>query len=114
MYQQIKSRTARFYEIAPNWAKKIMNLREEGFPFPLSFAWWKLYFALDSPSKCIVGEAYGYSSQYENDCAECDRLGWEFGHSFLMRSTKNLDDNIEEFVTHWNDKHMSKKEMTYH
>ena len=113
MYQEIKSRTARFYEIAPNWAKKIMNLRQEGFPFPLSFAWWKLYFALDSPSKCVVGEAYGYSSQYENDCAECDRLGWEFGHSFLIRSTKNFDDNIEEFVTHWNDKHMSKKEMTY-
>jgi hypothetical protein len=111
VFQRIYTQTARFYEIAPNWANKILTLRQEGFPFPLSLSWWKLYFALDSPSKCIVGEAHGFSSHYERECAECDRLGWEFGHSCLIRSTKNVDDNIEEFVAHWNDKHISEKEM---
>lgn len=28
-----------------------------------------------------------------------------------MRSIKKFDDNIEEFVIHWNDKHISEKEM---
>jgi hypothetical protein len=97
----------RFSEIAPNWANKIKALGQEGFPFPLSFKWWRWYFELDSPSKCIVGEAYGYSSEYENECKRCDRLGWEFGHSFLIRSTEDFKDNIEEFVTHWNEKHMT-------
>ena len=67
-----------------------MGMRQEGFPFPLSLAWWRLYFTLDSPSKCIVGEAHGFSSHYENECVECDRLGWEFGHSFLIRSIKKF------------------------
>ena len=111
MFQRIYTPTARFYEIAPNWASKIMTLRQEGFPIPLSLSWWKLYFALDSPSKCIVGEAHGFSSHYEKECAECNRLGWEFGHSFLIRSMKSLDNNVDEFIVHWNDKHIPEKEM---
>ncbi|HXW11779.1 MAG TPA: hypothetical protein VD694_03385, partial [Nitrososphaeraceae archaeon] len=51
LFQKIYARTAGFNEIAPKWANKIMTFRQEGFPFPLSLAWWKLYFALDSPSK---------------------------------------------------------------
>ena len=110
MFQKIYARTAELNEIAPKWANKIMTLRQQGFPFPLSLTWWKLYFALDSPSKCIVGEAHGFSSHYEKECAECDRLGWEFGHSFLARSKEGFDDNIKVFVTHWNSKHISEKE----
>jgi hypothetical protein len=58
-----------------------------------------------------VGEAHGFSSHYEKECAECDRLGWEFGHSFLIRSMKSLDNNVDEFIVHWNDKHIPEKEM---
>lgn len=111
LFQRIYTRTEGLHEIAPKWANKIMGLRQEGFPFPLSLAWWRLYFTLDTPSKCVVGEAHGFSSHYENECVECDRLGWEFGHSFLMRSIRKFDDNVEEFVIHWNDKHISEKEM---
>lgn len=106
MYQGVIQKSQRIVDIAPNWADKIKALQQEGFPFPLSLGWWKLYFSLDSPSKCIVGEAHGYSSQYESECKTCDRLGWEFGHSFLMRSTNDFKDNIQEFVTHWNENHM--------
>ncbi|HEY7695699.1 MAG TPA: hypothetical protein VH797_06355 [Nitrososphaeraceae archaeon] len=110
MFQKICARTLGFEEIAPKWASRIMTFRQEGFPFPFSLSWWKLYFALDSPSKCIIGEAHGFSSHYEKECAECDRLGWEFGHSFLTRSTTEFDHNIKVLVTHWNNKHIPVKE----
>jgi hypothetical protein len=106
LYQGVIQKSLKLVDIAPNWTDKIKALQEEGFPFPLSLGWWKWYFGLDSPSKCIVGEAHGYSSQYEKECKKCDSLGWEFGHSFLMRSAKDFKYNIEEFVTHWNEKHV--------
>lgn len=106
LYQEIKSKNQTFDDIAPSWANKIKLLQQEGFPFPLSLAWWKWYFELDSPSKCIVGEAHGFSSQYEKECKKCDELGWEFGHSFLVRSMKELQGNMEKFVKHWNEKHI--------
>ncbi|HEY7226537.1 MAG TPA: hypothetical protein VH481_00225 [Nitrososphaeraceae archaeon] len=107
MDQGVILKNRRIVEITPNWANKIKALAEVGFPFPLSLQWWKWYFELDSPSKCIVGEAHGYTSQYERECKTCDRIGWEFGHSFLIRSKKEFEDNVEEFVTHWNEKHSS-------
>ena len=28
----------------------------------------------DSPSKCVVGEAYGYTSSYEGECKDCSEF----------------------------------------
>ena len=89
-------------DIAPRWAKR---LEQKKLPFPLSLTWLKWYFELDSPSKCIVGEAYGYSASYEKRCKECDMLGWEFGHSFLIHSRSGLQRDVKIFVEHWNEKH---------
>ena len=89
-------------DIAPRWAKR---LEQKKLPVPLSLTWLKWYFELDSPSKCIVGEAYGYSALYEKRCKECDILGWQFGHSFLMRSRSGLQRDVKIFVEHWNEKH---------
>jgi hypothetical protein len=89
-------------DIAPRWSKR---LEQKKLPFPLSLTWLKWYFELDSPSKCIVGEAYGYSASYEKRCKECDILGWQFGHSFLMRSRSGLQKDVKVFVEHWNEKH---------
>jgi len=89
-------------DIAPRWSKR---LEQKKLPFPLSLTWLKWYFELDSPSKCIVGEAYGYSASYEKECKECDILGWQFGHSFLMRSRSGLQRDVKIFVEHWNEKH---------
>jgi hypothetical protein len=107
MDQKVVLKSLNLVEITPNWANKVKALAEVGFPFPFSLQWWKWYFKLDSPSRCIVGEAHGYTSNYENECKTCDRLGWEFGHSFLIRSKEEFEGNIEEFVTHWNEKHSS-------
>ena len=89
-------------DIAPHWAKR---LEQKKLPFPLSLTWLKWYFELDSPSKCIVGEAYGYSASYEKRCKECDMLGWEFGHSFLIHSRSGLQRDVKIFVEHWNETH---------
>ena len=89
-------------DIAPRWAKR---LEQKKLPVPLSLTWLKWYFELDSPSKCIVGEAYGYSALYEKRCKECDKLGWQFGHSFLIHSRSGLQRDVKIFVEHWNEKH---------
>src|SRR5919108_2972769 len=79
-------------DIAPSWAKR---LEQKQLPFPLSLTWLKWYFELDSPSKCVVGEAYGYSASYEQKCKVCDKLGWQFGHSFLMHSRLGLQKDVK-------------------
>jgi hypothetical protein len=90
-------------DIAPHWAKRLEQQKK--LPFPLSLTWLKWYFELDSPSKCIVGEAYGYSALYEKRCKECNILGWQFGHSFLMHSRSRLQRDVKVFIEHWNEKH---------
>ena len=92
-------------DISPKWFERLFG-KERRLPVPLSPVWFKWYFELDSPSKCIIGEAHGYSSSYEQTCKECDRLGWSFGKSFILRSRTRLEDDVNEFVHHWNTKHL--------
>ena len=88
-------------DIAPRWAKRIEQNKS---PFPLSLTWLKWYFELDSPSKCIVGEAHGYSALYEKRCKECDILGWQFG-LFFDALRLSLQRDVKGFVEHWNERH---------
>ncbi|NAL78069.1 hypothetical protein [Nitrososphaera sp. AFS] len=90
-------------DVAPKWAKRLEQ--EKKLPFPLSLKWFRWYFELDMPSKCVVGEAYGFNSSYEKECEECNTLGWRFGHSFLVRSRSELETDVQNFLMHWNEKH---------
>ncbi len=90
-------------EVAPKWAKRLEQ--EKKLPIPLSLKWFKWYFELDMPSRCVVGEAHGFRSSYENECEECNNLGWRFGHSFLVRSKSDLEKDVQNFLVHWNEKH---------
>lgn len=92
-------------EIAPKWAERLDQ--KNNLPFPLSLTWLKWYYELDHPSKCVVGEAYGYCPTYQKECKRCDTLGWKLGGSFLLRSKIGLQKNIEAFVEHWNEKHFN-------
>ncbi|MGC1928501.1 MAG: hypothetical protein WA667_05960 [Candidatus Nitrosopolaris sp.] len=94
-------------DIAPKWAKRLKE--EKKLPFPLSLRWFKWYFELDIPSRCVVGEAHGFSSSYEKECEECNSLGWQFGHSFLVRSRSGLEGDVQNLLQHWNEKHVLKK-----
>jgi len=92
-------------DIAPKWAKRLE--KERNLPFPLSIRWFKWYFELDIPKRCIVGEANGSSSSYEKECKECNRIGWQFGHSFLMRSRSGFEKDVKTFLQHWSEKHVT-------
>jgi hypothetical protein len=81
----------------------ICKLYTRTLPFPFSLTWLKWFYELDHPSKCVVGEAHGYRPTYQKVCNECDRLGWEFGGSFLSHSRQGIQRNVEAFLNHWNE-----------
>jgi hypothetical protein len=88
--------------ISPIWDSRI----SQKWPRLFSKMWFKWYFELKRTSKCVVGEAYGFSSSYIHRCKECDDIGWKFMIYFTISSRKKLDLNRERFVKHWNETHL--------
>ena len=93
-------------DISPIWASR---LKKENLPTFMSWTWWKLHSELHRPSKCVVGEAYGYSSQYTADCDECNRICHKFLCYFTLNWRGKLESNKQDFVKHWNEKHNKSK-----
>jgi hypothetical protein len=88
--------------ISPTWAKRL----EESKLLPLlSLERFQLYLELRDTSKCVVGEAYGFSSSYESSCKRCSKMGWKFMFYFMIHSYSKLDRTKKEFVKHWGEKH---------
>jgi hypothetical protein len=48
-------------DISPKWASR---LKSENIPTFMSPTWLRWRFELQQTSKCVIGEAYGYSSEY--------------------------------------------------
>ena len=67
MLQQEEKNPLTLEDIAPKWARRLGEL-EHKFPLPLSLTWFKYYYDLDHPSKCVVGEAYGHCHSYQKEC----------------------------------------------
>jgi hypothetical protein len=86
-------------DISPKWA---MRLKNENIPTYMSLTWLRWRYELQKTSKCVVGEAYGYSSKYVEDCDECDRIGCRFLYYFSLNWRSKLERNKQEFVKHWN------------
>ena len=90
------------YTISPTWAKKL----EESKLLPLlSLERLQLYLELKDTSKCVVGEAYGFSSSYVYNCKWCSKIGWKFMFYFMIHSYSKLEGTKNEFVKHWGEKH---------
>ena len=88
--------------ISPVWAKKL----EESKLLPLlSLQRLQLYLELRDTSKCVVGEAYGFSSSYISTCKLCSKIGWKFMFYFMIHSYSKLEGTKKEFVKHWGEKH---------
>ncbi|MFL6320547.1 MAG: hypothetical protein ACJ72Q_08745 [Nitrososphaeraceae archaeon] len=88
--------------ISPTWAKRL----EESKLLPLlSLERFQLYLELRDTSKCVVGEAYGFSSSYESSCKRCSKMGWKFMFYFMIHSYSKLEETKNEFVKHWGEKH---------
>jgi hypothetical protein len=96
-------------DISPIWASR---LKKENLPTFMSRTWLRWRFELQKASKCVVGEAYGYSSQYTDDCYECDRIGCRFLYYFTLNWRRKLELNKRDFVKHWNVEH-SKTECSF-
>jgi hypothetical protein len=56
---------------SPTWARK---LEESKLVPTLSLRRLRLYLELKDSSKCVVGEAHGFSSSYESSCKRCFKL----------------------------------------
>src|ERR671922_1127824 len=93
-------------DISPIWASR---LKKENLPTFMSLNWWKWHHELQKASKCVVGEAYGYSPQYTDDCGKCDRIGCKFLYYFTLNLRGRLESNRQDFVKHWNEEHSKPK-----
>jgi hypothetical protein len=88
--------------ISPIWAKRL----EESKLLPLlSLERLQLYLELRDTSRCVVGEAYGFSSSYESSCKCCCKIGGKFMFYFMIHSYSKLEVTKKEFVKHWGEKH---------
>ena len=96
-------------DISPIWASR---LKKGNLPTFMSSRWLQWRSELRKTSKCVVGEAYGYSSQYSDYCYECDRIGCRFLNYFMLNWRKKLELNKRDFVKHWNAEH-SKTECSF-
>lgn len=90
-------------DISPKWAIRLKEKRSPLFLISLTRLQW--LFQILHPKKCVVAEAYGFSSSYTNNCAQCARIGNKFSLYFAMCFFKELEDNQNRFVKHWNEKH---------
>jgi hypothetical protein len=89
--------------ISPKWAKRL----EASKVLPLfSIERLQLYLQLRDTSKCVVGEAYGFSSSYVYDCKMCSKIAWNFMFYFMIHSYSKLEGTKKEFVKHWVEKHV--------
>ena len=85
------------------WAKRL----EQNKLLPLlSLERLQLYIELKDTSKCVVGEAHGYSSSYMYNCKSCFRIDWKFMFYFMTHSYSKLEDTKKEFVKHWSEMHL--------
>ncbi len=97
-------------DISPKWASR---LKSENIPTFMSPTWLRWRFELQRTSKCVIGEAYGYSSEYTENCDKCDRIGCKFLYYFTFNWRKRLELNKQEFVKHWNEEH-NQSERPFH
>jgi hypothetical protein len=88
--------------ISPKWAKRL----EASKLLPLfSIERLQLYLELRDTSKCVVGEAYAFSSSYVYDCKLCSKISWKLMFYFMIHSYSKLERTKKEFAKHWSKKH---------
>ena len=61
---------------SPIWNNRLKA--KKSFLFLFSFKRLKWLFEILHPKKCVVAEAYGFSSFYTNNCTTCARIGNKF------------------------------------
>jgi hypothetical protein len=90
-------------DISPVWASR---LKKENLPTFMSSTWFKWCSELRKNSKCVVGEAYGFSSRYVYGCDDCNKIGCKFLYYFTLNWRRKLESNKQDFGRHWNKEHV--------
>lgn len=90
-------------DIAPRWAKRLRELREE--PDPVSIRRLRWWFEIIYPPRCVVGEAHGFTRSYTYSCRECAKIGDKFSLYYTLHLNSKLEENEQKFVNHWNKEH---------
>ena len=89
--------------ISPKWAKRLGE--QQQLPVPLSFTWLRWWFEIIHPTKCVVGEAHGFTRSYTFSCGECGKIGDKFSLYYTFHLCSKLEENKQRFVNHWNKEH---------
>jgi hypothetical protein len=108
--QKLQEQKLVLEDISPIWA---LRLRKENLPTFMSRTWMKWYSELQKASICVVGEAYGYSSQYTDDCSKCNEISCKFLYYFTLNWREKLESNKQDFVKHWNEEHNNKSKYSF-
>ncbi len=91
-------------DISPIWTARLKE--KQTFLFLISLTRLLWLFEIIHPKKCVVAEAYGFSSSYTNKCNQCARIGNKFSFYFAMCLSKKIEENQNRFIKHWNEKHL--------
>ncbi len=94
-------------DICPKWSARFEI--NKLLPVPLSLTWFKWLYEVISSSKCVVGEAHGFSASY-GWCEECCKISYTFPFSFMIHSHTKLKEKIQRLVEHWSETHYARKE----
>lgn len=90
--------------ISPIWANRLKE--KQSLTLLLSFKRLRWLYEIVNARRCVVAEAYGFSSSYTMDCRECARIGNKFSFYFAFCLSNKVNENQKRFVKHWKKKHI--------
>jgi hypothetical protein len=79
----------------------------------MSSTWLQWCSELRKTSKCIVGEAYGYSSKYVYYCDDCNKISCKLLYYFTLNWRGKLESSKQDLVKHWNEKHVQQVKRVF-
>ena len=91
-------------DISPIWNSRLKGKQSPLFLISLTRLQW--LFEIIHSKKCVVAEAYGFSSSYTNNCNQCASIGNKFSFYFAIGFSKKIEENQNRFIKHWNEKHL--------
>lgn len=100
----VEEKSLEFVDIAPTWKRRFSE-----FPvsLPKRIKW---FLDMHQPEICVVGEAYGFTGDYKQNCFDCKEFSLMFEDYYIKNNLDNLHKVKDDFVEHWNLFH---KQVTY-
>jgi len=98
-----------FRDITPQWFEWLNKISKEEKDDD-DETLFRLYFEINDYKRCIIGEAYGYDESYviqgtKRYCQVCIALSGNFSYALRRYDSHKLEEIIERFTKHWNEKH---------